>query len=427
MSFTRQQLIFLGVVGAIVLIFLIIFFAGGRRSSTEKVEFAVWGIDDETAWDNTILQYRKLHSNVRIEYTQIDPENYEEELVNALAANRGPDVFMFNSRWLYRHGDKIAAFPSEKISLSAFSELFPKVAEQDFLYNEQIYALPLSVDTLALVYNRGIFDGRGVALAPTTWEEFQVLIPRLRTINKQGEVTLAAASIGGSSENVPNAVDILSLLMFQAGATKTDKRLGTTKIDLDTKEGENVLSFYTRFTSPTSTSYTWNDSFEPSIDSFAEDKTAMVFAYAYQLPRIREKNPFLDYAIGPAPQIDPNSPINIANYWGLAVSTKTLSQDAAWDFVIFAAADKDNAASYFETTARPPALRSLINDYLRDKDLGVFAGQALTARSWLQVDDITFQRILDGAIKRALEGVSPYRVLRQADDEMSQMERGLTR
>ena len=300
------------------------------------------------------------------------------------------------------------------------------MAEQDFLYNGQIYALPLSVDTLALVYNRDIFDGRGVALAPTTWEEFQSLVPRLRTIKQDG-LTLAAASIGGSSGNIPNATDILSLLMFQVGATQTDKGLGTIRIDLNTKEGENALNFYAQFASPTSTYYTWSNSFKPSIDSFAEAKTAMVFAYAYQLPRIREKNPFLDYAIGPAPQIDPNSPINIANYWGLAVSTKTLSQDAAWDFVIFAATDKDNAASYFKTTARPPALRSLINDYLRDKDLGVFAGQALTARSWLQVDDITFQRILDGAIKRALEGVSPYRVLRQADDEMSQMERGLTR
>ena len=61
MQFTRQQLIFLGVVGAIVLIFLIIFFAGGRRSSTEKVELAVWGIDNKAAWQDTISQYRKLH------------------------------------------------------------------------------------------------------------------------------------------------------------------------------------------------------------------------------------------------------------------------------------------------------------------------------------------------------------------------------
>ncbi|MDP3991664.1 MAG: extracellular solute-binding protein [Candidatus Colwellbacteria bacterium] len=427
MSFTRQQLIFLGVVGAIVLIFLIIFFAGGRRSSTERVELTVWGIDDKVAWRDTIFQYRRLHSNVRIEYTQIDPENYEKELVNALAADRGPDIFMFNSRWLYKHGDKIAAFPSETMSLSAFSELFPKVAEQDFLYNGQIYALPLSVDTLALVYNRDIFDGRGVALSPKTWEEFQSLVPRLRTINKQGSLTLAAASIGGPSENIPNAADILSLLMFQAGATQTDEELGTTRINPNTKEGENALSFYAQFASPTSTYYAWSNSFESSTESFAEGKTAMVFVYAYQLPRIKEKNPFLDYAIAPAPQINPDNPINIANYWGLAVSTKSLSQNVAWDFVTFAATDKDNAANYLKTTSRPPALRSLINDHLSDKDLGVFASQALTARTWFQVDDIAFQRILNGAIKRALGGAPLYQVLRQVDAEIIQLERELTR
>src|SRR3989304_9385450 len=99
MTFTKQQLIFLGAVGIIILVFIVILFAGGRKN-TERINLTVWGVDDELAWDYAISRYQRLHPNVRIEYTELTEDSYEKELINALAAGRGPDIFMIDNGWV---------------------------------------------------------------------------------------------------------------------------------------------------------------------------------------------------------------------------------------------------------------------------------------------------------------------------------------
>jgi len=42
----------------------------------------------------------------------------------------------------------------------------------DFLYQGQPYASPLSINTLALFYNRDLLNEAGIVLPPVTWEEF---------------------------------------------------------------------------------------------------------------------------------------------------------------------------------------------------------------------------------------------------------------
>ena len=410
MQFTRQQLIFLGVVGVIAIVFLAVFFVGGRNPA-ERINLTVWGIDDALIWDYTISRYQKSHPNIRVKYTELTEDSYEKELINALAASRGPDIFMINNRWAVKHSDKIVPSPAEKLSPSAFRDLFPQVAEYDFLSSdEQVYGMPLSIDTLALFYNRDVFDRYGVALAPKTWEEFLRAIPKLRTIDKSGQLILPAAAVGGSTISISNAPDILELLMLQTGALTPDEYPSQT---IDSEEGERALEFYVQFTNRESQYYAWSDASGSSVDSFAEGKTAMIFAYANDTEKIKAKNPFLNFAVVPAPQADLNQAVSVADYWGLAASSKTESPEAAWDFIVFAATDKEATLDYLTSTGRPPALRSLINEYLNDSKLGSFARQALTARSFYERDDEAVETIFDKAIRDAIKGNSISETLQE--------------
>lgn len=419
MTFTRQQLIFLGVAGAIVIIFLAVFLAGGRKP-TEKIDLTIWGVDNELAWDYAILQYQDRHPNVRIKYTEFPEDSYEKNLINGLAAGNGPDIFMVNNRWAVKHADKIIPLPEGKISIKDFADLFSQVAEFDFLSTGgRIYGLPLSVDTLALFYNQDIFDRSGVALPPKTWEEFLAVIPKVRAFDRAGNLVLSAAAIGGASESVENAADVLALLMLQTGALGQDEYPSET---ISSEAGENALDFYTRFADSKSQSYAWSNSFAPSLDSFAEGKTAMIFGYADDIPKVKAKNPFLDFAVEPAPQSDPDQAVNIADYWALTVSNTTKNPDAAWDFAVFAATEKDTTSYYLTSTGRPPALRTLINENLNDSAFGVFARQALTARSFYQGDDIAVRAIFDKVIKKAISGHSIHEILQEADAELYKLE-----
>jgi len=427
MQFTRPQLIIIGVAGFVVIFFALVFLGviPGLREDfgNPNVELNVWGAGDETKdWQTTITRFESLYPTIRIKYTKIDKENYEKQLLNALAADTGPDVFMFHNTWLPKHGDKVIPATVEKFPLTNFRNLFPVVAEQEFITNGRVFASPVFIDTLALFYNRDIFDNKRIAVAPATWDELRGTVLKLRTLNSKGALSQAALSMGGTSESVPAATDILSLLFlqFKTEMASPDR----TRAALANPQGVQAINFYTQFAKPTSVYYTWSDSFKPSIDSFTSKQVAMIFGYASDIPEIKTKNPALNFVAASAPQFNTNEEINFANYWGLAVSAKTSSPEAAWDFVIFSTTDLESSRSYTNTTGRPPALRSLINEYLNNPAIGVFAGQALTARSWPQIDNVEVKRLFDNMIESVLTGrLLPENALREAEEALTSLMR----
>src|SRR3989344_1978248 len=174
MQLTRPQLIIVGVAGFIVLFFLLGFLGVipifRDDVARQNVKLEVWGIDDQGPWGDAIARYNGLYPGSSVRYTKIDETNYEQQLLDALAAGTGPDIFMFHNTWLPKHQNKIVGATAEQISVSTFRNLFPPVAEEDFINNGQIFASPIYIDTLALFYNRDILAAKQVAIVPTTWD-----------------------------------------------------------------------------------------------------------------------------------------------------------------------------------------------------------------------------------------------------------------
>jgi multiple sugar transport system substrate-binding protein len=409
MQFTKNQKIILGVGGAIILFFVLVFVGiipGLRKDMGHTVKLQLWGVsDDEVVWRDIISKYTASHSNVSVQYTKLNTSDYESKLVDALAAGQGPDIFMFNNSWLPKHKNKITPAPADIINIATFQKkLFPQVVVQDFTEGDVIYAMPLSVDTIALVYNRDIFDQRGVALPPSTWDEFKKVVLQTRSFSATGTLNKPAAAIGGTIKSITNATDLLNLIFMQTGTNMPGSASG--QADFTSQKAVSALNFYVQFGKPGNKYYTWNDALGNDIDSFAAKKTAMVFAYAAQLQDIKSKNPFLNFAVQPVPQFDKDNAVNYANYWGLAVSAKSAHSSEAWDFINYITTNTEVAQSYAIATNKPPALRSLIAQYLTNPVFGPYAEQALTARSWAQPDpdavSVIFNNMIQSALTRQL-------------------------
>ncbi|MBU2101723.1 extracellular solute-binding protein [Patescibacteria group bacterium] len=413
LQFTNKQIIFLAIAGVLTLAVLLIFFGGRRTSNVAETEIEIWGVDEEAVWASTIINFKQTYPTVRVTYKKLNRATYEEDLLNELAAGRGPDIFMFDNNWLLQHKDKIVPVPENKMGLDTLKLLFPQAVEQDLVFEGRIYALPLYIDTLFMVYNRDSFDQAGIVLPPETWAELDEDIKNLRELN-EGELTRPAFAIGGSSANISNAPDILNLLLIQMGVPIVIADESDLYVQLygnEGYEGNEVLDMYTRHADPTSETYTWNDSFRRDIDSFAKGDVAGVFIYSPQLKEIQSKNSLLDITIGPMPQFNSKQAINYPDYYGLAVSNKLAGLDrypeakVAWDFVIFATTDKDSAEYYVQVNDLPPALRFLIDKY---KDTpgrqGILARQALTARSWLQPSPNMLKEFFNEAIEVVTRG-----------------------
>lgn len=415
----KQIIIILGVV--IVIVIVIVLFAGGSKPpSPPKVTLNVWGIFEEReAIERMTANYRQLRPNVEVNYQKIDEEGYQTAILEALAAGRGPDIFAISNRSLLKNLNKLAPASLEQLNLTKLRELFPQVVEQDFTANNQIYALPLYLDTLVLIYNKDLFDQAGIVAPPKTWEEFQNIIPRLRLLDEGGRIERAAAALGSSEKTTNAGVDLLHLLMMQNGAKMVNAEL--TAATFAEPQGVRAFNFYLQFANPASPLYTWNDNSPAALDSFAGGNVAMIFGYKSDIAAIKRKSPFLNFDVAPVPQpAGSQKTLSYANYWGFAVSKQSKNPEWAWDFIVNLTTNPKNEKIYLEASEEPPALRSIIAEQMDDPELGVFAKQALIARSWEEANEEKIKEIFNAAIISVLTGKTDSgRALRQAQDQVS--------
>lgn len=403
----------------------------------------VW--DGQDAFEEILGAYKKLHPNITINYRKLRYDEYQSELLNALAEDRGPDIFSIHNTWLKKYHSKITPLPGSITmaypvtrgaikkevvpELKTSKSLSPKDIKNNFVdavyrdvvslkfnektgkYEEKILGLPLFVDTLALYYNQDLFNNSGIAEPPVFWNsEFQEDVKRTTKQSSQGEVIQSGVALGGSN-NIERYSDILSILMMQNGSVMADEsgtvmfdRIPETFKDQKYNPGLEALRFYADFANPGKEVYSWNKNLPNSLTMFAQGKLAMMFGYSYHLAAIKAQAPKLNFSITRLPQIEGNTQINFANYWVETVSNKSKHVDEAWDFIQFMT-KAEQVKFYLEKAKRPTALRALINDQINDDDIGIFAEQVLTAKSWYRgADSEAAEKIMAEMIDSAAGG-----------------------
>lgn len=423
MNFTQKQVMILG--GGIFLVLLVGYLiVSNLRSSSAPpaVKLKVWGTETRENFEKLTKAYTQSRPNVTVEYTPVE-DDFEEEMVNALAAGKGPDVVMLGNRSIPRHKEKLAPAPAAQMSIARLRELFPTVVEQNVTDGGQIYGLPLYLDTLGLIYNKNHFEQASLTGPPQTWDEFQSFIPLLRSVDETNQVVRAAAAIGGSRRTVSYAPDILYLLMLQNGAAMTDARNAEASF-ASGQAGPQAFNFYLQFGNNASPFYTWSDAQSNSLDAMARGSAAMVFGYYSDLLSIKKKSPFLEVASAPVPQVASRDARNIASYQVLAVTKRAARPDWAWDFVAVTTANAGIIEEYLEAAGRPAALKSLIGKKINDEEQGSFARAALTARDWYRADDQRIDTYFNDAILKVLAGqVDSARALSEVQDKVGQLMR----
>ena len=416
----------------IFLISLIIILPGFGFKCTSKevqqymkpIELNYWRVwDGPDAFAEIIDKYNQLHSNIAINYKKLRYDEYEQALLEAWAEDRGPDIFSIHNTWVKKYQSKIETMPpnitmaypivkgtmkkeivpeirvTKSISLKDIKDKFVDVVYDDVVINiegrEQVFGLPISMDTLAMYYHKDLLNNANITMPPAYWDrEFQQNVKKLTRQNTKGEIIQSGVALGGS-DNVERYSDILSVLMMQNGAVMMNEagavmfnQAPPAYSEQKYNPGMEALRFYTDFANPAKEVYCWNNDLDNSLEMFTQGKLAFMFGYAYHLPQIRAQGPKLNFSIAPLPQIeDSQQIINFANYWVETVSKKSQHSDEAWDFIQFISR-AENVKSYLKAVNKPTALRSLIEEQLDDVDIGVFADQVLTAKSWYKGADV---------------------------------------
>lgn len=400
-------------------------FGGGQK--LQNAELIMWGLwDDSNLMDKYISEFRKQYSNIKIEYRKLTPQEYETELINALAENRGPDIFAMHHTWYSKHKNKLEPMSEEIMTLKDYKDRFVDVVYDDFVVDDKVYGFPFYTDTLALFYNKDAFNDAGIVNPPKTWQEVQQIVPRLTKLDQFGNFIQSGIALG-TGDNINRSPDLLAVLMLQTGAQMTNPNDYTqitfnrsrSQSGQDINPAELALEYYTDFANPRKTVYNWNSTLDNSIDAFYEREVAMMITYSYQVEAIKAKAPRLNFAVAPLPQVNLDSGLaNYANYWGYGVSSQSQYSDEAYTFLKFMT-EKEQSQEYFLNTKRPTPRRDLIEVQSQDLDYGVFVNQILQAKTWRQPDNNTVDRILIEAINNVNLGLFSYsRAMSQAQAQI---------
>ena len=464
-----------------VSLFLILFVfvfsgCGNSAASSYKIDLEIWGLfDDATAYNEIINKYKEINPYAgTIKYRKFTPDTYRQELMEALASGQGPDIFLINNTWFPAFENKLASAPTIITNEKEVRDNFVDVVYDDFTRDGKIYGLPLSVDSIALYYNKDLFNAVGISAPPKTWTEFNDAVKKITKINSVGDITQSAAAIG-TSKNVNRASDILSVLMMQNGVEMPTVKTPQANFDQSSlapdgqtvSAGVDALDYYTQFSRLTINGAsqnplaTWNSRMHYSVDAFTEGSTAMMFNYSYQLQTIKNQNQKLNFATAPLPQAYPSKPVNYANYEAFVVSkNKTDSKTSApiseaknnariheaWQFLKFLTMKNNNsihlinavsksskdfpinfdpAVEYLKKTERPAARRDVLEAQKTDDVISAFATGNLIAKSWYQADSNGSQQALLDAIDSVVRGDSTIQeALKVASNRVNTANRG---
>lgn len=392
---------------------------GDPKPVPYNISLEIWGVfDDSDALQSIFADYREINPYIKdITYRKLSPDTYKADLLDALASGNGPDIFMMRNTWQEGFADKVVPASTPLLNEKQFRDTFVDVVAQDFLTAQgQALAVPLSVDSLALYYNKDIFNAAGIAEPPKTWEGLLEVVERLTQIDTYGNINRSAISLG-TGENINRSADLLIMLMLQLGANTESTDF------IDETAAVKAFDFYTRFSRLDSPFYTWSPREHYSIDAFYEGTLGMTINYSYHYETFKQKNAKFNFAVAPLPQFSGEQAVNFANYWGLAVTKNKsmkpdmsdgpeLSPDSyqvvrtheAWQFLNFltmphpgntftlrnalslttkdVVLKSDPAKKYLETTKKPAARRDLIETQKENVALAPFVTGNLIAKTW---------------------------------------------
>lgn len=418
---------------------------GRSSTSAPDITLTFYGLyDTEDVYQPIIQAYESENRNVDIVYKKFtDPGDYLDLIVNELAEGEGPDIFMMHNTWFPKHYKKLTPAPSTVVDTEIFKSLYVDIVENELIIPdengaEQVWGMPIYVDTLALYYNDDhIEDALPSQGTPSkTWAGIAQDVVQLTKADNSFERFERAGIALGRGDNILRAFDIVMMMFLQYKVDFYNEDL-TTAIFGSNEAALAALDLYTSFGLPSQKNYSWNayiaeaDSGEKELTAFANGKVSMILGYSYTYEDIAseivrlglagEKTIDLkDVKTQEVPQVyDPDTSAETreayASYFVPAVSRTTENSEEAWKFLA-SLADEDNLRYYNEKTHRPSALRNLITEQMSDPIYGVFAAQVGYAESIPMSDPEAYEELFLEAIDQIINTARSKGVLSNLED-----------
>ena len=152
---------------------------GGTSEAPVELEVAFWGDKAEIEMKSALLeQYEEEHPNVTIKQTYTDGGTYQAKLQMWFSSGKAPDVLGIANDLIEPYKE-LGVIEDLKPYMVADGMLDGNTWEQSavdsFTFGENIFAAPYIYKSLAVAYNKDLFDEEGIPYPSEDWTEDDLL------------------------------------------------------------------------------------------------------------------------------------------------------------------------------------------------------------------------------------------------------------
>lgn len=336
-----------------------------KEEISGSISYAFWDSGQKAYFEKCVEEFNKVYPNVKVNLEPNTWNEYWTKLEASATSGSAADVFWLNGPNIAKYAKGGVLLPIDDLIKTAGIDLsnYPEALVKLYNVDGVQYAIPKDFDTIAVWYNKKIFDEAGVPYPKEdwTWEE---MVATAKTLTKSDKSVYGISAAYRDQTGIYNTIyaaggNVISDDKKTSGYDKAETQLGIQLwVDL-LKEGvsPDIASFeetedYVQFLSGRLAMH-WNGSWflNQVIESENKDHIGVV-----ALPSINGKKGTVIHGLGNC------------------ISKGTKNPEAAWKWVEFLASEKAHKLSA-ETGAAIPAFKGTAKDWVEKNpnyDLNTF-------------------------------------------------------
>ncbi|MFJ6987215.1 MULTISPECIES: ABC transporter substrate-binding protein [unclassified Streptomyces] len=229
--------------------------AGDGKGTVEFWSMPYWiGQDDKVK--SLVDEFNASQDDVKVNLTQLEWKDGRDKIKQAVAAGKGPDVWLMNNGLELDYLTAGSLAPLDDLGYTkADTDRFLDLAKVDE-YDGKLYGAPLYFDVGVMLYRTDVLRKYGHTAPPTTWEELKSTAADITEKSAADGRKVSGWQFKGMDDHVNAINSTWESFLCQAGGslTSADGTRSTQNSAAGRTAMEYMKSFYTEKISPVGTS-----------------------------------------------------------------------------------------------------------------------------------------------------------------------------
>ncbi|MGV9693607.1 extracellular solute-binding protein [Streptomyces sp. NPDC003444] len=136
--------------------------------------------NEAPAFKALVEDFENAHSGIEVTYVNVPFADARTRFLAAAADGKAPDVLRADVGWTPGLAEAGHLAPLDGTPAEPDDFFFEAKLVAQATYEERVYGVPQTTDTLAFLYNKSLFAEAGVTGAPATWDELRADMAKVK-------------------------------------------------------------------------------------------------------------------------------------------------------------------------------------------------------------------------------------------------------